>query len=209
MKIGIISASNVSTSGKNSVSLKTCELVKLKLMENYENADIEIIDLRDYSFLPCDMCEGCSGTLNCIKDNDFNTLWNELKKMDGLIIVCPHYAAIPSKLVIIMEKIQELCYLQYCTGSKETFVLKGKKAGIIAHGGMVENYEEIYNENIIKPLTNMLRAIGMNPVNTVSDNALCFGVKGFSKSSSRITPDIIHDFENIEAIADRLIELYI
>lgn len=209
MKIGIISASNVSTSGLNSISLRTCGIIKAKLKEKYDDISTEIVDLRDYSISPCDMCEGCSETRKCIKDNDFNALWNKLETIDGFIVVCPHYASIPAKFIIMMEKIQELFYLQYCKGSKEPFLLKGKKAGVIAHGGMLENYENLYRENIIVPLTNMLRAVGMDVVNTREEDPLCFGVKGYAKSSSGLTPNIIPDFENIEVIIERLLELYV
>ena len=197
MNIGVISGSNVSTSGSESISIKTCETVVRKLAERRVDHTAEVVDLRDYDLRSCRMCEGCSEDLNCPMDPDFNSLWNKVRAFDGLIIVCPHYAPIPSKLIIMLEKFEELFYIQYCTGKGSVFPLAGKKVGIIAHGGMTEGYEKLYYENMLRPLTNVFCSMGMKVVNAGSEKTLCFGAVGYENSETKVTPDILHDFARI------------
>jgi multimeric flavodoxin WrbA len=208
MNTGIISASNVFASGENSISIKAGEMLKQKLQDKNSDANVSIIDLRQYSLTPCRMCEKCGRTQKCVNDPDFNKLWDQMKYLDEYVIICPHYAPIPSKLIIMLEKIEEMSYVGYCSGRDEKFPLEGKRVFIIAHGGMTRKYETLYSQNILQPLTNVFKTLGMNVMNEKGFKPICFGVKGFEKSESKITYDILHNFEEIGATIDDLMELY-
>lgn len=208
MNIGIISASNVISSGSQSASLEVCKIIKQKIIRKHTDSNVSIIDLREYSLVPCNMCEECSQSRECVYDNGFNKLWNDIKSFDEYIIVCPHYAPIPSKLIIMFEKLEEFSYLQYCAGIDKPFELEGKKVGIIAHGGMKEKYESLYYQNIILPLTNVCKSVGMAVINERSSKPLCFGVTGYNKSTTKVTHDMVHDWEHIEKILDEFLYLY-
>lgn len=208
MKVAIVSAANVASSGKDSISIKTALLLADRLRACRSDCNTELIDIRDYQLMPCDMCEGCGSTGACAKDEDFNMLLGKITEADEMIVICPHYAPIPSKLIIMFEKLEEMSYLQYCAGKEGTSPTNGKKAGIIAHGGMVQGYEQLYQENMLTPLINVMECIGMKVANRLGEQPICFGVKGFARSNSKITHDIIHDMENIEHTIDKFLELY-
>ena len=208
MNIAIISGSNVGSSGKNSISLRTGEHLRDKIKAFNKDCDIHLVDLRDYRLTPCSMCEGCAETQHCVGDADFNKLRPIIQQADELIFVCPHYAPIPSKLVILLEKLSEMNYLQFCSGQKGPDPVRGKKAGIIAHGGMMEGYTRIYKENVLVPLSNVLESMGMKVVNKWSEQPLCFGVKDFEKTEDKIPYDIIHDMDMLHASLESFMELY-
>lgn len=208
MKTLIISASNVGSSGKASISMRTGESLAKRLAVINPCGTTELVDLRKYHLVPCDMCESCAETQSCIKDMDFNRLRHLIMEADELILVCPHYAPIPSKLIILFEKLEEMSYLQYCAGIEGPHPTNGKRAGIIAHGGMTEGYQQLYKENILVPITNVLECIGMKVINKSGDQPICFGVKGFEKREGKVTFDIAHDIDTLESALDSFIELY-
>lgn len=170
----IISASNVSTSREKSKSLQVATKIKNGL--NQIKNEIEIIDLRDFQLSFCIMCEKCNSIQKCVQDNDFNEIFEKWKKHDQIILVVPHYALIPSKLLCMFEKIQEIYYLNYCSGKQNNQV---KNVMIIAHGGMTENFEDVYMNNIIKPLKGIIESIGSKVENDIISKDLCFGVKKY------------------------------
>jgi len=80
---------------------------------------------------------------------------------------------------MLLEKLQEISYLAYCAKSKNMPLLSGAKAVIVAHGGMTENFEALYKQNLIIPLGNALKGMGMTVLNDAIEQPLCFGVKKY------------------------------
>lgn len=172
----IISGSNNSKTKRNSQSLKVAHRIKQKL--NIKNENIKIIDLREYKIFSCIMCEKCALTKQCNQDDHFNKLYNVMKNNQTIIFIIPHYAGIPSKIIAILEKMQEIFYLQYCQGNE---IHVHAKIGIIAHGGMSENYSDVYVNNIIQPFSYMVKNLGYEVINEKIEKPLCFGVKKYYK----------------------------
>lgn len=180
----IISASNVKKTKKNSQSLLLATTLQKSLRDN--DIDSDILDLRDYELTPCIMCEKCVKSGKCVRGDDYNKVYKKILKHKDIAVICPHYAGIPAKLMMLLEKIQEVCYLKSCTKQKDAYPLKGSVAAIIAHGGMTEGYEGLYNSNIVVPLGNALKALGMVVVNDTITIPLTVGVKQyFEKRESK------------------------
>lgn len=169
----IISGSNVVKSKTESQSL----VVAKRIAEQVDkDISTEIIDLRDYEISSCTMCEGCALTSQCQYDDDFNKLVQKINNEDTVIFIIPHYACIPSKIVALFEKIQEIAYLNYCQGGSFT---KETQVGVIAHGGMTEDYETTYINHIIEPFCFMAGNVGYKMINNRIETPLCFGVKKY------------------------------
>lgn len=173
----IICATNISTSGDHSQSIMAAMELKRLLTDQFPS--IGITDLRDYSIDFCIMCEKCADTGKCCFSDDFNRFKSLWDTTEDVVIISPHYAAVPAKLTAIMEKLQEISYLKYCTGVAAD---SPKRITIIAHGGMTEGYDELYKAGVITPLSNMLKAMGHNVLNDQSATPLCFGVKAYHQT---------------------------
>lgn len=198
----VISASNVAMTKDKAQSL----VVANRIGELYrtKGEKVEVLDLRDYRIEPCDMCQGCAGSGLCTKPDDFNRFLGQWRAQDRVVIVCPHYAGIPAKLVAIAEKLQELAYLGYCLGRQGK---PGPAALIVAHGGMTEDYEALYEANLIKPLSGMLKGTGCTMVNeAVTGGPLCFGVKTYRKQPDEFGVCFAkdNDEEKVAAVLARL-----
>ncbi len=174
----IVSASNVSTTRERSKSLTVATALKNGL-ESLGLAGVRVIDLRDYDFGFCVMCQGCAAGDGCVRDPAFNAFHGLWKANDDVILVVPHYASIPSKLLCAFEKLQETHYLAYCQGKGGA---PAKRVMIIAHGGLTENYRDTYVNNLIKPLGGIVQSVGGTVVNDLIDGPLCFGVKRYLDS---------------------------
>lgn len=203
MIITCISTSNVKSMGNNSISTKVCDLIKdIIKEEGKDDLKVNIVPLMDYEFKPCIMCGECNETKKCIYDENFNEIYSRILESSGIFLVVPHYATIPSKLTIILEKIQEFCFINYCSGKNIPFVLRKKPIGIIAHGGQQISQEvlEYYKTALLDVVANSLAGVGMKIVgsNNQYSNGVVFGITDMKKANSTLLPDMIHDMKDIK-----------
>lgn len=106
-----ISASNIIHSNAHSVSKIFCD--KIAEILRTKNIGCEMIDLRDYSLHPCIGCGKCFDHKRCCIDNDFNKIYDKIVKSDAVFFVSPHYAPIPAKLCMLLEKMEEITFLHW------------------------------------------------------------------------------------------------
>lgn len=134
MQIICISASNVEPAREHSASTRACELIR-ELAQAECDAQVDILPLIDYELTPCRMCSKCLAAGNCIRDNAFNQIYARLAEADAVFVVCPHYAPLPSKLMMLLEKLEEICYLNWCQNQQYQTIVYRKPIGLVAHGG--------------------------------------------------------------------------
>lgn len=201
MKILCISASNVKSQGPNSISTKACNLIKDIIISKYNSeTEINIMALMDYELKPCIMCAKCSKLGECIYDQSFNNIYSAMKDSDAIFVVVPHYAPIPSKLVMLIEKLEELAYIGYCINENKPFSLYKKPIGIIAHGGQAGDVNEIYSKALLDPLGRAFLSVQMDVVGIKEGfpRGVTFGITGMKKADNLILPDMVHDYEDIK-----------
>ncbi|MBD5505155.1 MAG: flavodoxin family protein [Lachnospiraceae bacterium] len=149
-----ISASNIIHSNLNSVSKIFCDKIAEILME--KNIECETIDLRDYSLLPCIGCGNCFDSRRCCRDTDFNKIYNKLVKANAVFFISPHYAPIPAKLCMMLEKMEEITFLHWWKDNAYQSEVYGMPAGIISHGGgsdwALNSYKAMVNDTIANAL---------------------------------------------------------
>lgn len=154
MKILCISATNILHSKKNSVSQIICD----KIAEILKEKDImcEIVDLREYSLYPCIGCGKCYESKRCCNDLGFNEIYDKVIKSDGMFLISPHYAPIPAKLSMILEKMEEITFLHWWKDDTYRSEVYGLPVGIISHGGASEwalkSYKAMVNDTIANAL---------------------------------------------------------
>lgn len=191
MKIICISASNMQHSGIDSVSMTICR--KIGDMLRAEGVSSEIIDLRRYSLSPCTGCGGCFETKRCGHDADFNKIYERLVDADGVFFVSPHYAPVPAKLCMLLEKMEEITFLHWWKDNAYRSELYGKPAGIVSHGGgadwALKSYKAMVNDTIANALdTIQFKTVACGgdwstgislPVAAVRDNGGIFPVQSY------------------------------
>jgi multimeric flavodoxin WrbA len=197
----ILSASNVGPSGSASRSLALARRLAERL-GGRSGGPAEVVDLRGYPIQSCDMCEGCASSGRCVQPDRFNELKARLDAHDSLAVVCPHYAGVPSRLMALLEKLQEMAYLAQCQGKPAT---PGKAFAVLAHGGMTGGYEAAYVASLIVPLANAARSLGWTVLNEGLAEPLVLGVARYHarKDPGSVCPAKDDD----EARADRLLDL--
>lgn len=128
---------------------------------------------------------------------------------DATLFVVPHYAPIPSKLVMLFEKMEELAFLHYMDERAEAYPLRGKAAAIIAHGGMIDSEDVIrhYRGALLDPIASVLGSVGMNVagVNDEWKTGVAFGCRNLRKVDGQILPAIEQDWDLIRARIEPLI----
>lgn len=204
MKVLCISASNIERAREHSASTRTCELVRDQLLAEFSGSvEVEILRLIDYELIPCRMCGNCFESLRCAQDTAFNQVFDQWTAADAIIIVSPHYTPIPSKLVMLFEKLEEMVYLRTSIDPDYRFVLYGKPVGIIAHGGQSDRDGRAlsyYKTALLDPIATALSTVHMKVVGAGEGwpYGVAFGVEEIRLESGSIFLDIRHNWELVK-----------
>lgn len=154
MKVLCISASNILHSKENSISQIVCSKISEILSE--KKILCETVDLRGFRLQPCIGCGKCFERKRRCNDTDFNTIYKKMIESDAIFFVSPHYAPIPAKLSMILEKMEEITFLHWWKDNEYKSELYGIPTGIVSHGGASEwalkSYKAMVNDTIANAL---------------------------------------------------------
>ena len=154
MKALCLSASNIAHSGQSSTSLRLCQRISDLLQEHRISCDI--VDLRSYALQPCIGCGGCYHSRRCIHDEAFNRIYEKIIDADCLCIISPHYAPIPAKLCMMLEKMEEITFLHWWKDSDYRSEVYHLPTAVISHGGgagwALSSYRAMVNDTIFNAL---------------------------------------------------------
>lgn len=216
MQITCISASNVKNTGNNSISKKVCQIIGQHILSQDERAHVQILHLTDYEVQPCWACGECKDSGFCVRDEAFNQIYTQIRAADGIVVVCPHYAMVPAKMVIILEKLEQIPFMQYLKTQPAEYgvvcPLHKKPVGLIAHGGTSANYEELYKKSILDPLAHVFKACGAEPVgmDETQSTGVAFGVQKMKRGDNNSMIDQEHNMEEVGAkvlpLVDKVLE---
>lgn len=208
MKVVCVSASNIRPARQHSASTHACELIREALAEYDASIAVEILPLIDYAMKPCRMCGECIPTLRCTQDEAFNQVHSQLQTADAIFLVCPHYAPIPSKVMILLEKLEEMAYLKYCLDSTYHATMYGKPIGIIAHGGQTEEALLYYKTALLDPLAGAFTSVQMRVIGAGAQwpNGVAFGIQSLTQTPGSIFVTIEHDWQAIRQRIQPLVE---
>jgi multimeric flavodoxin WrbA len=104
-------------------------------------AKTKIIELAKLKINPCmSVCpEGCSReTFECALKDDLETVFEEMKSSDGILISSPRYFIVPSKLQALMERMYSVNYCTKYDNPEAVHPLANKPIGFLtvsASGG--------------------------------------------------------------------------
>ena len=203
-----ISASNMMDSGEKSTSLRISE--KIKEILDKSQVACDVLDLREYDMNPCIGCGQCYEDKRCCKDQQFNNIYDRLVQADWCFIVSPHYAPIPAKLCMLLEKMEQITFLHWWKDQSYCSELHGKLAGIISHGGgekwALDSYKAMVNDTI----ANALDTIQMKvvPFSSKWDTGISLPVRHVEKGKG-IFPVQEYDWESMEENLHNYVEVVV
>ncbi len=98
-------------------------------------AEVESFYLHGMDIQPCDACEACQGAaeLDCIIDDDMQTLYPKIRQADAIVYASPIYwFTISAQLKLFMDR----CYGLGGQDYAKDHVLAGKRIGVVlTYGG--------------------------------------------------------------------------
>lgn len=207
MNVLCISASNSRKPLEDSVSYKVCKLIRSNLNSSGLSSSnaVEIISLKDYPLNVCMLCGDCSSSGVCPMDEAFQNVYSKVLQADQIFFVVPHYSPLPSKLMIIFEKMNEIAYGRWLTSPQLESPFLNKSFAVIGHGGMAETDKVLsyYHETLVKPVSNTLKSLGFQPLmdNEGKEMNVVFGLRdenALQTVAGSVFPDILLDESRIE-----------
>ena len=203
-----ISASNIMESQKNSTTYRICKLIAGVLHK--KNVLCKIIDLRNSALNPCTGCGQCYEGKRCVQDTNFNCIYEELLTADYVFFVSPHYAPIPAKLCMLLEKMEQITFLHWWQDHKYRSEIYGTLAGIISHGGggngALENYKAMVNDTIANALDTI--QFKMVPYNSKWNTGISLPVKNVTRNKG-IFPCQEYDWRLLEENIEKYVEIVV
>lgn len=183
-KIICISASNIVHSQDQSTSMLLCK--KIDAIVREKGNECEIIDLRNRQLSPCIGCGRCYDSKRCCYDSAFNEIYESIILSDCIFFVSPHYAPIPAKLSMLLEKMEEITFLHWWKDNNYRSEVYGIPVGIISHGGgsdwALKSYKAMVNDTIANALeTIQLKTVAFN---TEWETGISFGVSNITEQSA-------------------------
>lgn len=90
-----------------------------KIVLDSLNSESRIIQLADKEIEFCNLCEECINE-DCILEDDFNQILEEMKKAIGIIFVLPKYLFVSSKFLAFLERLDTIVHMRRHKGYKHT-----------------------------------------------------------------------------------------
>jgi multimeric flavodoxin WrbA len=88
-------------------------------------AIVESFDLHDMDIRPCDGCDFCQGSGECVIADDMQTLYPKLREADGIVIASPIY------WFTVSAQVKALLDRWYALEGAEEHALAGKEFGVV------------------------------------------------------------------------------
>ena len=206
MKITCISGSNILNSTSESTSLQLCAVIAQ--IAARKHISCEIIDLRNYVLSPCTGCGCCYNTRRCHMDAGFNEIYEKLTLSDCIFFISPHYAPIPAKVSMLLEKMEQITFLHWWNDNSYRSELYHLPAGIISHGGgaqwALKSYKAMVNDTIANALeTIQCRVI---PFDSEWNTGISLPISKIEETDS-IFPVQRYDWDSIRQKLEEYIEI--
>jgi len=206
MKVICISASNILKSSNKSTSYMFCNIIK-NILEQ-KGISCEIIDLRECELSPCIGCGKCYDSKRCCIDNEFNKIYSKIVDSNCIFFVSPHYAPIPAKLCMLLEKMEEITFLHWWKDNTYKSEVYNIPAGIISHGGAsnwaLPYYKAMVNDTIANALdTIQFKTVSYNenwntgisiPLESVEQNETIFPIQKYNWEAIE---ELLHEYVEI------------
>jgi len=133
-----------------------------------KGAETEKIILNNLKMMPCQGCEKVKDDGTCLVEDDFQAVYEKLKKADGVILASPiFFGSLSAQTKILVDRLQ--CYWRY------RYVLKKAKAGKTRPGVFIcveASERESFLENAKSIVKNMFATLDLDYANELLCRAL-------------------------------------
>jgi multimeric flavodoxin WrbA len=184
-------------------------------IKNITSKKVETITIKDYNITSCELCGKCVNAHNCVLDTEYRRLIEKIGNPDILFFVVPYYSPYPSKLMIFLEKLNEIFYSGWIKDNSYLHHLQKTKTGLIVHGGIVHNQKVIshYKKNLSIPLSFTLKSLGFKLIeddNKFKDGfALALEDESSMTYSNDVFPVVKHNDKYLESMLKDYVNLVI
>lgn len=144
----------------------------------------------------------------CHMDAGFNEIYEKLTLSDCIFFISPHYAPIPAKVSMLLEKMEQITFLHWWKDNSYRSELYHLPAGIISHGGgaqwALKSYKAMVNDTIANALeTIQCRVI---PFDSEWNTGISLPISKIEETDS-IFPVQRYDWDSIRQKLEEYIEI--
>ncbi len=161
--------------------------------------ETKVLQISELKIEPCRGCvEVCSKEpepYKCVIEDDLQTVLEEMKQSQAIVIGSPLYYPIPSRLTAFMERFASLCYFYEERGFKEPEPLNDKPCGLVAVSGVDDP------RPVLEHLFNFALSLKMKPITMKSYPYFGVSGKGKVEDDKELNP-----IENAKVLGELLVK---
>lgn len=117
---------------RNGVTEHLAQVFASFLMREAPNIEVKMIPLADLHIEPCRACRKCAAGNGCvIHDDDLAQVLARLRTAQGIVLITPRYAPVPSKVAALLERLTSLSYFPVEAEPGYSPPLRGKIWGLL------------------------------------------------------------------------------
>jgi hypothetical protein len=143
-------------------------------------------------------------------DEQFNEIYARLLSADGVFVVAAHYAPIPSKLAMLLEKVEQLAFLPRFRDESQHSPLYKRPVGIIGHCGNADEASlKYYKGPVLETIANALSwPVEMSIVGAGEDwpHGIMFPVGRVSKDENSVFPQQEYNWQDVQRRIEPLVK---
>lgn len=80
-------------------------------------AETNLLNLADMQIMPCSACDSCSLTGQCIHNDDFSLVLEQLRAADGIVLGSPVYVdQVTGQMKVFIDRLADAIHYQVCAG---------------------------------------------------------------------------------------------
>lgn len=174
-----------------------------EMFQDVPSINAKIIQMAELNIKPCELCfESCSAKpFECIIEDDFRLLFEEMKLADGIVFACPFYFYVPAKFQAFLERLSCLDYFTLEKHGESHNPLAGKQCLLITVSASGSSFNAF---QILHHLQEFALMMHMKPVITKT-----WPYIGFSAKSGDVEKGAILKEKKVITQAKKLLMLLI
>ncbi len=114
-----------------------------------EGADTNLLDLADMKITACSACDSCSLTGECIHNDDFSMVFEQMCNAEGIVLGSPVYVDhVTGQMKVFIDRLADAIHYQVCSGkygcSVSTTAISGGDV-VVSYLNHIINYLGAYS----------------------------------------------------------------
>ncbi len=102
-----------------------------------EGCDVSLVRINELNIKPCQACDGCAATGECVQKDDMQNIYPQVASAAGIVLATPvYFGSLSAQLKAFIDRFQSWWHAKYRLNMSKVKPEEGKKAFFICVGAL-------------------------------------------------------------------------